>query len=162
MSDCNKNLFKVKTDLACFEYLLHSSSIFLQYFMNSRAMITKDNFDEIKLILKKSLMYLQTWYESSKKNDKSERKKEWSRMCINKLTLTKMNIGVCEFFTYATNVFNTCENNKIYIPFLHSNTSTLEAVFSFMRSINADTPISYQSKIASSNLLKNMKRLASQ
>ena len=56
----------------------------------------------------------------------------------------------CRFLKYARIVL-ALPNPSSYDPFLHSNKSSLEAHFSIMRSFDADTPLTYQSKIVTFN-----------
>ena len=66
----------------------------------------------------------------------------------------------CRFLKYAR-IGLTLPNPLSYVPFLHSNTSSLEAHFSLMRSCDADTSLTYQSKKAivnNENSINKMKR----
>ena len=78
-----------------------------------------------------------------------------SNTFMSNITYTNLRHGIAGFFKYARIVL-ALPNPPSYVPFLHSNTSSLEAHFSLMRSCNADTPSTYQSKTAIVNNKKAM------
>jgi hypothetical protein len=68
---------------------------------------------------------------------------------MSRITYSNLRTGVAGFFEYARIVFKVSETE--YVPFLHSNTSTLEALFSQLRSMDRDTPERYISGLAAVN-----------
>lgn len=66
---------------------------------------------------------------------------------MSNITHTNLRHEIAGFFKYARIVL-ALPNPPSYVPFLHSNISSLEAYFSLMRRFDANTPLTYQSKIS--------------
>jgi len=66
-----------------------------------------------------------------------------------------MRIGICGFLKYAKSVLQKCPS-VWFVPMGHSNTSSLESLFSTMRAYGADTPQLYQSRIGTIDASKSM------
>ena len=74
----------------------------------------------------------------------SPKSKEWQRWFISHQSYLKWHIGICGFLQYARYAWSIERKGKeSYIPFLHSNTSILEAYFSLVRASKGDTPLKY-------------------
>jgi hypothetical protein len=71
-------------------------------------------------------------------------------MFMSRITYSNLRTGIAGFCEYARIVFDV-SHETTYVPFLHSNTSTLEALFSQLRSMNRDTPERYISGLAAVN-----------
>jgi hypothetical protein len=82
-------------------------------------------------------------------NTTKDNKTEMDRGFMSRITYSNLRTGVAGFFEYARIVFKV--SDAAYVPFLHSNTSTLEALFSQLRSMNRDTPERYISGLAAVN-----------
>jgi hypothetical protein len=82
-------------------------------------------------------------------NTTKENKTEMDRGFMSRITYSNLRTGVAGFFEYARIVFEV--SDATYVPFLHSNTSTLEALFSQLCSMNRDTPERYISGLAAVN-----------
>jgi hypothetical protein len=82
-------------------------------------------------------------------NTTKDNKTEMDRGFMSRITYSNLRTGVAGFFEYARIVFEV--SDAAYVPFLHSNTSTLEALFSQLRSMNRDTPERYISGLAAVN-----------
>ena len=54
--------------------------------------------------------------------------------------------GICGFIEYAKYILENYYH-VMYIPFIHSNTSSLESHFSLMQFLSADTPSKYMNTV---------------
>jgi hypothetical protein len=81
-------------------------------------------------------------------NTTKDNKHEMDKQFMSRITYSNLRTGVAGFFQYARIVFKVAA----YVLFwLHSNTSTLDALFSQLRSMNRDTPERYISGLAAVN-----------
>jgi hypothetical protein len=79
-----------------------------------------------------------------------DNKAEMDSMFMSRITYSNLLTGIAGFCEYARIVFDV-SHETTYVPFLHSNTSTIEALFSQLRSMNRDTPEHYISDLAAVN-----------
>ena len=77
---------------------------------------------------------------------------------MSNITYTNLRHGIAGFLKYARIVL-ALPNPPSYVPFLHSNASSLEDHFSSIRSCDSDTPLTYQSKTAIVNNEKAMNEM---
>ncbi len=121
--------------------------VYLDYFMNRKERITRENIDDMECKLKKSLQFFETWRldqmrvkeEQSLLNSKS---KTWEKRFLSHVTYLNMQIGICGFLVYARYLLNQSSTTN-FVPFLHSNSSIIEALFSQICRMQRDTPLKY-------------------
>lgn len=70
-----------------------------------------------------------------------------------------MRIGICGFIKYVKLIFQYAVAVH-YVPMAHSNTSSIESLFSLMRAHGGDTPQLYQSRISNVDASKSMMHLS--
>ena len=68
--------------------------------------------------------------------------KGWQKHFLAPVTYLNMRIGFCGFLLYARYLLDASVTT-LFVPFLHSNTSIIESLFSQIRSMNRDTPTKY-------------------
>ena len=112
------------------EFSVYVACIFNERFMNKGQSITKDNIDQLEAEMKMNLKYFKDWIISAHNQKGTERyknkKENWTECCIDKKTYNNLRIQICGFFFYARKILEYDERVK-YIPFLFSNTSSLES-----------------------------------
>ena len=142
----NQDLVQVQSDLLVLEYCASVSLIYLEFFMNRHCQIRIDNVDDVMEKVKLGLRFFARWREDqlvSKATLKQQNpsSKEWEKWFISHQTYLNMRIGISGFFVYARYVL--AHSGAISVPFLHSNTSILEAYFSMIRAGKGDTALQY-------------------
>ena len=100
------------------------------------------NLDEEIQIMDKCMAYFDTWKAWSKeqKVDDLSTKwgvKKWEELFISSVTFRNLKICVGAFFAYAKQVLSN-NPDLIFVPYLHANQSTIEAVFSVLRATKRD------------------------
>jgi hypothetical protein len=95
--------------------------------------------------------------EEHSSSQKSRKKKEapWKRHFLADQTYLNIRIGVVGFFSYARAVLNL-PNGPKYIPVLHSNQSSLEALFSWIRFMGRDTVSRFGAGVAARNAINTV------
>ena len=68
-------------------------------------------------------------------------------------TYLHLRVGIVGFFEYAKMVLNDV-NGPRYVPFLHSNSSSIEAWFSMVRGAKRDTPVAYRGAVGAMDVSK--------
>jgi hypothetical protein len=132
------------------EYSVSVRVIFIELFMNKNMQLTRDNIDEVQHTLYEFLRFFSKWMEEIVSNTTKDNKTEMDRGFMSRITYSNLRTGIAGFCEYARIVFQVSPETT-YVPFLHSNTSTLEALFSQLRSMNRDTPERYISGLAAVN-----------
>ena len=136
----------VKAGVADLMYRSHVAEIFNELFMGKHKNINRENVDSIECRLKYILLYFKEW-NSKKEERKTDKEnwgdKKWEQTFLSPITFYNLCHGICGFIEYAKYILDHYDHVK-YIPFIHSNTSSLEAHFSLMRFLNADTPSKYR------------------
>ena len=133
------NLHNIGSDIACLEYSIHVSIIFIENFMNKNERITRENIHAKENLMRESLEYFSSWkrYIMNMGVAKENEKKFLSTTTFNNLRLM-----IAGFFKYCHIIFET-DDPPNFVCFLHSNQSSLEASFSRTRAAGADNPRSY-------------------
>ena len=135
----------VKAGVADIMYRSHVAEIFNELFMNKHTNINHQNVASIKRRLKLILLYFKKWNskkEERKKDKDTWSKKTWEQSFLSPVTFYNLCHGICGFIEYAKYILENYDH-VMYIPFIHSNTSSLESHFSLMRFLKADTPSKY-------------------
>jgi hypothetical protein len=138
-----------KANMNTIEYSVSVGVLFIEIFMNKDMRLTRDTIDDIEQEVCECLRFLAKWMEQIVSRTTKDNKAEMDRKFMSRITYSNLRTGIAGFFQYARIVFK--ESETMYVPFLHSNTSTLEALFSQMRSMNRDTPERYISGLAAVN-----------
>jgi hypothetical protein len=138
-----------KANMNTIEYSVSVGVIFIELFMNKHMKLTRDTIDKIEQVVYDCLGFLAKWMEQIVSKTTKDNKAEMDSKFMSRITYSNLRTGIAGFFQYARIVFKVSET--MYVPFLHSNTSTLEALFLQMRSMNRDTPERYISGLAAVN-----------
>ena len=146
----------IKSDLSCLEFVIHVSIIYIETLMNKKRTITLHNLDSIKSTLVESITYFEWWFYSAKSQKKDSKDREWEKSVLSKVTYTNLRFGVRGFIRFAEIVLE----RGYYVPMQMSSTSSIEAVFSQVRSHKCDTPKDFKSKITLLNSKKSMSALS--
>ena len=127
-SHVREQLDFVKRDIAALEFMLHVSIIFIENFMNKNENLTKTSINTKKEILRQSLQYFSSWHQyiALKVGGMKANEKKF----ISSITYNNLRMMVCGFFAYADLLLHAVNNPPAFVPFLHSNQSTIEASFS--------------------------------
>jgi len=136
------------TKLSTIEYCVHVAIIFNETWLNRHVSINKSNFAKHENNLRESLKYFENW-----KRNCSDGASD-SNSFLPKITYNNLGITVCGFLAYARLVLQSCnawQVTLLYVPALHSNTSSLESWFSLVRSIWKDTSHTYATVISTWN-----------
>jgi hypothetical protein len=139
-----------KTIMNAIEYSVSVGVIFNETFMNKDVRLTRDNIDEMEQTLYEFLRFFSRWMQEIVSKTTKDNKAEMDSMFMSRITYSNLRTGIAGFCEYARIVFDV-SHETTYVPFLHSNTSTLEALFSQLRSMNRDTPERYISGLAAVN-----------
>ena len=119
----------VKAGVADLMYRSHVAEIFNELFMEKHKNINHDNVDSIECRLKYILLYFKEW-NSKKEERKTDKEnwgdKKWEQTFLSPITFYNLCHGICGFIEYAKYILDHYDHVK-YIPFIHSNTSSLEA-----------------------------------
>jgi hypothetical protein len=139
---------RATTILNTIEFCISVGNIFVETFMNKDKRITRENIDDLQKQMDESMSFFHDWWKQIEgtAGDTNEIK---NKKFISQITFANLRTGISGFFQYARYVFE--HTNTPYVPFLHSNSSILEALFSQMRSMNRDTPERYMSGLAAVN-----------
>jgi hypothetical protein len=134
-------------DLCALEYCATVGLVYLDFFMNRTKKLTRENIDHTELIIKKSFEFFERWRldqlsERDRQHSLSSRAKTWEKRFLSHVTYLNMRIGICGFFVYSRYMLEASSTTK-FIPFLHSNSSIIEALFSQIRRMQRDTPLKY-------------------
>ncbi|GFH57354.1 hypothetical protein CTEN210_13830 [Chaetoceros tenuissimus] len=155
----------VKEMFAGLEFSVYVACIFNERFMNKGQSITRENIDELEVEMKSNLEYFRDWILSAYGQKGTEmyrdRMDKWTECSIDKKTYNNLRIQICGFFFFAKKLLQHDKRVK-YIPFLFSNTSSLESFFSQIRARNADTPQKYCAAVSALESKKTMDALKQQ
>jgi len=117
------------------EYSMHIAIIFNETLLNSKVFINQNTLLKHETNLCYSLQYFECWNKhcvSHKQTDNFLLQITYNNLCMT----------VCGFMTYARLVVEDnafYPHTTIFVPALHSNTSTLESWFSLMHSMHKDS-----------------------
>jgi hypothetical protein len=139
-----------KTIMNAIEYSVSVGVIFNETFMNKDVRLTRANIDEMEQTLYEFLRFFSRWMQEIVSKTTKENKAEMDSKFMSRITYSNLRTGIAGFCEYARIVFQVSPETT-YVPFLHSNTSTLEALFSQLRSMNRDSPERYISGLAAVN-----------
>jgi hypothetical protein len=153
---------RVQSDLLVLEHCASVSLTCIEFFMNRNRQLRKDNIDEVEEKVKLGLRFFARWREDqllSKAVFKQlhPSSKEWQKWFISHQTYLNMRIGTSGFFQCARYVLD--QSGAQSVPFLHSNTSILEACFSMIRAGKGDTALHYPGMVGTLDTTKAMLHL---
>lgn len=150
------------------EYRIHVHGIFLNFFLNRNAAVVKDEAGEIAVKagemtpirldtleekMKSLLAFFSDWrLESLTQEDPT-------KSFLASATWINLRVTITGFIAYAKSVL-TSPHAPTYVPFLHSNTSSLENVFSQVRGMNRDSAARYGGAILATDIRPDKNALA--
>ena len=135
----------IKAGVANIMYRSHVAEIFNELFMEKHTNINRQNVVFIEHRLKFILLYFKKWDSKKverKKDKETWSNKTWEQTFLSAVTFYNLCHGICGFIEYAKYILENYDH-VMYIPFIHSNTSSLESHFSLMQFLSADTPSKY-------------------
>jgi hypothetical protein len=125
--------------------------------MNKGKKITQKNFKNVRSHVDKALGFFGRWHTAhdialaaERCKEEKDRNLKMDTHFMSKITYGNVRTAIDGFLEYASLVLNDPDGPQ-YVPFLHSNSSVLEALFSQIRSLNRDTPEKYISGIGAIN-----------
>lgn len=130
----------IMSNVALLEYQTVTHDIFVDIFMNRDIHLCKANISGFKAYLQNRLQFFKNWYESTKRRGS----KGAQYAFISTQTWTNLIFTVCGFISFSEYILANSKND-IYIPMLLSNTSFIEALFSYIRSLGSHDARSYPS-----------------
>jgi hypothetical protein len=146
-----------KSKLNTLEFCVTTATLFNELFMNKAKKVTLQNFDKVRLHVDKALGFFGRWHTAheielaaDRCKEEKDRNPKLHMHFLSKITYVNVRTAIDGFFEYAFLVLNDPDGPQ-YVPFLHSNSSVLEALFSQIRSLNRDTPEKYISGIGAIN-----------
>jgi hypothetical protein len=146
-----------QSKLHALEYSVATSILFNELFMNKEKKITLSYLENVRSHVDRALGFFGRWHTAHEKALATERGKEVKERDVkidtcflSKITYVNLQTTIDGFFEYASLVLHD-PGGPQYVPFLHSNLSVLEALFSQIRSLNRDTPEKYISGIGAIN-----------
>lgn len=121
-------------------------AIFNDFFLNSKVMITRDNIDAYEKMIKTFVGdFYDQWYENI---DPGAVRKDRLKHFISSITYKNLRLSMRGFFEYCRLALFKASNPTDFVLVSHSNSSSIESVFSLARSQNRDTPQGFCTSIA--------------
>ncbi|KAI2499323.1 hypothetical protein MHU86_15167 [Fragilaria crotonensis] len=138
--------YHIRSALNTLEYTSVVGAIFNDFFLNREVTITKDNIDAHEAMIKTFVdEFYDKWYENL---DVGLTKKDRSKHFVSSITYKNLRMSVRGFFEYCRLALFKSSNPPDFILVSHSNSSSIESVFSLARSQNRDTPQGFCTSIA--------------
>ena len=143
----------IKNSMKQIEFSGHIHYMFIERLLNRYANLTKKketriiskgvihlnlNLEEEQARMVKSLSYFDDWYNWSKQ----QTTQVWAvhkkhQLFISTVTYRNMKVAITGFFGYADKLL-TNKKSVYFVPMLHSNQSSIEAFFSYIRCNSKD------------------------
>ena len=131
--------YHIQSSLNTLEYCSVMGAIFNDFFLNSKVTITRENIDAYDAMIKRFVSnFFDPWYESA----------DQLKHFISSITYKNLRLSVRGFFEYCRLALFTSKVPSDFVLVSHSNSSSIESVFSLARSQNRDTPQGFGSSIA--------------
>ncbi|KAI2494045.1 hypothetical protein MHU86_20488 [Fragilaria crotonensis] len=138
--------YHIRSCLNTLEYTSVVGAIFNDFFLNSKVMITRDNIDAYETTMKTFVgNFYDRWYDSI---DPSETRKNRLKHFISSITYKNLRLSMRGFFEYCRLALFKSSNPPEFVLVSHSNSSSIESVFSLARSQKRDTPQGFCTSIA--------------
>jgi hypothetical protein len=139
--------YRIRSCLNTLEYSTVVGAIFNDFFLNSKVMITRDNIDAHEAMIKTFVDdFYDRWYASIQHSGAV--RKDQLKYFISSITYKNLRSSVRGFFEYCRLVLFKSSNSPAFVLVSHSNSSSIESVFSLARSQNRDTPQGFCTSIA--------------
>jgi len=137
----------VETKICTVEYLVHVAIIFNETLLNRKVNMNANNIEKHENNLHESLEYFKQWKESCDRNTGN------IHNFLSLITYHNLRVTVCGFIAYTRLVISiaTPQGTLLYVPALHSNTSSLEAWFSLVRSMRKESCHDYGTVVSTRN-----------
>jgi hypothetical protein len=147
---------QIKQAVYVLEYQVIIHEIFIARMMNKEYCITKANIDEEESKMKDFLKYFAEWKQEQQEFRRTEAKTknlDWKKYFLAEQTYTNLRLMIAGFFHYARTVLDHADGPE-YVPALHSNQSSIEALFSWIRHIGRDSVRDFGGGIGSRNAIR--------
>jgi len=136
------------TKIRTVEYCVHVAIIFNETLMNRNVYIDSKNILKHESNLRQSLKFFEDWKNSCTNSTDA------NNNFLPMITYNNLRIAVCGFLAYTRMVVldGVIQTGiKIFVPALHSNTSSLELWFSLVRSMLKDNTRAYATAVSTQN-----------
>ena len=133
--------------LALLEYQTVMHDLFHEVLMNKNMHFCQENIDGFMSHLKQKMTFFGKWKEAQLKR-KEAKEDNWAETFLAPQTWTNLRCTVCGFFQYAQSMLKNFPSDAKYIPMLASNTSSLEATFSLIKSMGGQNAQTYATRVS--------------
>jgi hypothetical protein len=147
----------IRSELASLQYLIVVREIFIEVFMNKMENLTREKIDSYEEYVKSKLDYFSGWKEMQLARQ-AAKCDDWLKSFLAPETWKNLRIAVTGFLGYTRAILSACPD-VAFVPFLHSNTSIIEAFFSCQRSRQQINAMSYASGVGTASTAKAIKYL---
>jgi len=148
----------VATKLCTIEYCMHVAIIFNETLLNCKVCFNSSNIAKHEMNLQDSLKYFEDWKKCCDSENKNEN-------FLPQITYNNLQMTVCGFMAYTWLVLlhvdeKACQ--KMYVPALHSNMSTLESWFLLVPSMHKDNTRDYGTTVSTRNAASGIQTIKGQ
>jgi hypothetical protein len=150
--------------LNCLEYTSVMGAIFNDFLMNRFVRITPENIEDYEAKMKELLLYYNKWRAkvfAVAAIPSSIAVSNPEKHFISNITYNILRTSIRGFFEYCRIAFAMAHPPE-FVMVSHSNSSSIEAVFSYVRRMQRDTPQGFVTAVTSQNSTDAIKLLASQ
>ena len=165
---------ELKDMMAQIEFSGYVHFIFIARFLNKRANLTlgrevrKFSMTDGKIHLslnikseRKAMEKCITYFDKWKVWMMGEEPRTWvvqkkHQLFVAHITYRNLKVAITGFLEYAENLLSK-NTSIVFVPFLHSNQSSIEAFFSFMRSLSRDNARDISKALTTSNIQSDVK-----
>lgn len=137
------------SDIASFVYLAAVGTIFNGMLSDTKERFNKKNIGQYTNVLKDVMTYFESWKEAQI-HRKEQKDPHWQESFLDSMTYNNLRSSVCGFVHFCTHILenvSTFRGDKLYVPMMFSNQTSLEGFFSVVRGGNYDTASKYGSNI---------------
>ena len=143
----------IRSTLCVIDYNIAINGIFISRFLSDRK-LTINNIDAEEKCLRHHLEFFKRWDDDCKSKRKAD--KDWAKRFLATQTYRNLQVQIFGFLGYCRQVMSL---GVSYVPYKHSNQSTIEALFSYVRGANRDRVTSYGAAVSINNLVNSKKGL---
>lgn len=148
----------VKAEDNMLEYTSVLGTIFNDFLMDCNITITRSNVEDWERKMNNVLGFYERWHDEvfgkvgnkDGRRNKTKRPKGFEKQFISLITYGNLRLSITGFLRYCKNVFEL-DSSISYVYVTHSNSTTIEAVFSQVQGSKRDTALGFQKAMAALN-----------